>query len=471
MGMGPLVAVVLLLSIEETLGVPVWHPPPPLPASQGLPPPHALKFMRKYGYLEQGTIDSEALYTQEAFQDAIKVLQKFGSLPETGIMDNTTLKLMSSQRCGNPDVIRHKEGRQKRYIIGSEGWKKREITYFVANWSPKLGEEAVVDEIQRAFDSWSGYSRLTFRHVRDNTADIIIAFGRSDHRDGYPFDGPGGILAHAFYPYEMGSFGGDIHFDDDEEWKINPGELEDGVDFFTVAVHELGHSLGLSHSPVSSSIMFPYYKGFQRNFQLDYDDILAMYQLYSAKLRAMTQIEARDEVEHQNTILPLQISSRASSQPLAAKIEVRGIEIGGHGTSAPELESNRAEVARTLEGDNQTKSETSNPDDNNGDGSDDNDENNGSRVDENVPTTERPLPTAEPQLPTTTTTGISFNGDDESVEDHIEHGAGSTASPIPDICEGNYDTVANLREELFFFKGKLHMDAESTQHQPLHGFL
>nr|CAD7415106.1 unnamed protein product [Timema poppensis] len=136
---------------------------------------------------------------------------------------------MSSQRCGNPDVLRHKEGRQKRYIIGSEGWKKREITYFVANWSPKLGEEAVVDEIQRAFDSWSGYSRLTFRHVIDNTADIIIAFGRSDHRDGYPFDGPGGILAHAFYPYEMGSFGGDIHFDDDEDWKINPGELEDGT--------------------------------------------------------------------------------------------------------------------------------------------------------------------------------------------------------------------------------------------------
>nr|CAD7261973.1 unnamed protein product [Timema shepardi] len=351
---------------------------------------------------------------------------------EDDLRDLAHARLMSSQRCGNPDVIRHKEGRQKRYIIGSEGWKKREITYFVANWSPKLGEEAVVDEIQRAFDSWSGYSRLTFRHVRDNTADIIIAFGRSDHRDGYPFDGPGGILAHAFYPYEMGSFGGDIHFDDDEEWKINPGELEDGVDFFTVAVHELGHSLGLSHSPVSSSIMFPYYKGFQRNFQLDYDDILAMYQLYSAKLRAMTQIEALDEVEHQNNILPLQISSRASSQPLAAKIE----------------------VARTLEGDNQTKSETSNPDDNNGDGSDDNDENTGSRVDENVPTTERPLPTAEPQLPTTTTTGISFNGDDESVEDHIEHGAGSTASPIPDICEGNYDTVANLREELFFFKGK-----------------
>ena len=36
----------------------------------------------------------------------------------------------------------------------------------------------------------------------------------------FPFDGPGNILAHAFYPYEMDSYGGDIHFDDDEDWKV-----------------------------------------------------------------------------------------------------------------------------------------------------------------------------------------------------------------------------------------------------------
>lgn len=78
----------------------------------------------------------------------------------------------------------------------------------------------------------------------------------------------------------MQSYGGDIHFDEDENWKENSTHLSDGVDFYSVAIHELGHSLGLAHSPVYSSLMFPYYKGITQG-TLDYDDILAVYKLYS----------------------------------------------------------------------------------------------------------------------------------------------------------------------------------------------
>ena len=29
------------------------------------------------------------------------------------------------------------------------------------------------------------------------------------------------VLAHAYYPYEFGDFGGDVHFDEDEDWQAN----------------------------------------------------------------------------------------------------------------------------------------------------------------------------------------------------------------------------------------------------------
>ena len=91
------------------------------------------------------------------------------------------------------------------------------------------------------------------------------------------------MLAHAYYPYEFGSSGGDVHFDEDEAWDPNShAAAAMPVDFFTVAVHEIGHSLGLSHSPDADSIMFPYYKGKEdgASFNIGYDDILAMYELY-----------------------------------------------------------------------------------------------------------------------------------------------------------------------------------------------
>lgn len=143
-----------------------------------------------------------------------------------------------------------------------------------------MNETEMTVALEKAFHAWSQYSRLIFKRVYDSSADIIIAFGSHYHGDRHPFDGPGNILAHAFYPYEENAFGGDVHFDNDENWKQGSSNLNEGVDFLTVAIHEIGHSLGLAHSPVYNAIMFPYYKGVTPA-QLDYDDILGMWQLYS----------------------------------------------------------------------------------------------------------------------------------------------------------------------------------------------
>ena len=75
---------------------------------------------------------------------------------------------------------------------------------------------------------WSDVSSLTFTEVTGSEdADLLINFYRGNHGDGAnaAFDGPGGVLAHAYYP-SSSAIGGDAHFDEDETYtdRTNAGE-------------------------------------------------------------------------------------------------------------------------------------------------------------------------------------------------------------------------------------------------------
>ena len=53
-----------------------------------------------------------------------------------------------------------------------------------------------------------------------------------------------------------------------------------GFNFLQLAVHELGHSLGLGHSSVYDSVMTASYYGYKSDFKLDKDDIEGIQSLY-----------------------------------------------------------------------------------------------------------------------------------------------------------------------------------------------
>ena len=67
---------------------------------------------------------------------------------------------------------------------------------------------------------------------------------------------PGDVLAHGFYPGP--GIGGDLHFDADENWTDQ--NTPPGYNLFVVAVQEIGHCLGLSHSQSTDSVMYPTFK-------------------------------------------------------------------------------------------------------------------------------------------------------------------------------------------------------------------
>jgi len=82
------------------------------------------------------------------------------------------------------------------------------------NELPKLNKAKTRQLIQQAFDDWARFSPLTFREAnRTEKADFNLSFLVGNHADRFPFDGPGGNLAHGFFPKD-----GRIHFDATEDW-------------------------------------------------------------------------------------------------------------------------------------------------------------------------------------------------------------------------------------------------------------
>uniref|UniRef100_A0A673L516 interstitial collagenase n=1 Tax=Sinocyclocheilus rhinocerous TaxID=307959 RepID=A0A673L516_9TELE len=222
-----------------------------------------------YGLPKQASFDAEKR-VMSGMSLRLKEMQQFFRLKITGKLDEETLDVMKKPRCGVPDVAAYST------FQGDYKWKKHALTYRIENYTPDMSVAEVDDSIKRALQVWADVTPLRFTRIYRGTADIMISFGVRDHRDGYPFDGPDGFLAHAFPPYE--GLGGDAHFDDDETFSYRTPQ---GYNLFLVAAHEFGHSLGLEHSQDPGALMYPTYVYRDIDtFALPHDDVSGIQSLY-----------------------------------------------------------------------------------------------------------------------------------------------------------------------------------------------
>jgi len=178
-----------------------------------------------------------------------------------------------------------------------------------------------ITEIQNAFTAWQAVANIEFVQVTDSGAAFNGAGATGDIRIGaHAFDGASGTLAHAYYPPPNGnSAAGDMHFDSAENWTCNTSGMDIGV----VALHEIGHSLGLGHERTTTiALMNPYYNSSLNTLQSD--DINGSTAIYGSATLAAAPVN--DNFANAKTV---------GSVPYADALDTTGAADAGDGPTVP----------------------------------------------------------------------------------------------------------------------------------------
>ena len=138
-----------------------------------------------------------------------------------------------------------------------------------------ISDAQFISVIRAAFDAWEQVTNIDFVEVSDSSSvDIRLGFG--------DIDGSSGTLGVAYYSYNGSneltqSF---IEFDSAENWNLNIGSASWGISAYIVALHEIGHAIGIGHSGDSSAVMAAFLNNSLSG--LTQDDIDAAQAIYGA---------------------------------------------------------------------------------------------------------------------------------------------------------------------------------------------
>ncbi len=159
---------------------------------------------------------------------------------------------------------------------GTVTWSLAEQNY-IGRWDFDLGLDALafnaVSLLTQAFAEWASVANIEFTQVTDSAA-ADIRFGMS-YIDGFwnTLAATHSVVANGEFLYS------DIEFDVQESWTPYTGGLT--LSFYSVALHEIGHAIGLSHEDDVPAVMNSFSESFGYTINsLQADDIAGVQSIY-----------------------------------------------------------------------------------------------------------------------------------------------------------------------------------------------